>query len=854
MKTGYRSACVLVVAALLALVPSRSASQEDSPSQQTVITAAGPQYGAGAVHRWMLGAHYRNLWVTPIRVEVLDLQSMAGGLTPIRIGGGMQTRSLRFLGADGREYLFRSVDKDPSPILDPILLETMVQDVLQDAISAAHPFGALVAAPLLDAVGILHVDPRLRVMPDDPSLGEFRGEFAGILGLVEERPDENEGDRTAFRGTSRVVGSERLMELIDAGPGDRVNARAFLEARLVDVFLGDWDRHRGQWRWATFASGEERTWLPVPRDRDYAFAKFDGLLPRIAGFYVEQFVRFGEEYPSIARLHWNARDIDRRFLAELDRTAWDSVGASIQTRLTDEVIEQAVRQLPPEIHAINGQALGDALRARRDELPDAWAEFYGILSDKVDVHATHANEIATVDRTEGGALLVTVTAPDVSERPYFSRYFEPGETREVRLYLRGGDDSVVVRGDAEAAILVRVIGGQGDDRFEVVGAGTGLRLYDAEGANEVFGREAPSLNEQAFDEWEWTEDDKDEPLDWGGWTYPVFWSSFSSDLGLFVGGGARVQRHGFRKTPYASSFDIRGGYAPSIAKGRFEFAGRMHSENSPRFWTVGARVSRLDVLHYYGLGNESATGPQTFHEVDLTSASGSLGLGIAPSASLDFSLAATIERSSTRPGTGRYFGTLGEVYGGGSFVELGLGAQVTFDPWSHAKDTGNRLRVRLHGDVTPAAFDVARTFGRVGGEVSVLMASSPWPRLAVNLRAGAQDVMGRFPWYAAAFIGGSSTVRGLDEQRYAGDAATWTSGEVRLRAWTPRFVVPIAVGIFGFSDMGRVWSDGASPGGWHRTAGGGVYLQPFGQPYIVRLAAGWGEDATKVFVGLGLPY
>ena len=56
-----------------------------------------------------------------------------------------------------------------------------VDDLVQDGISAAHPFGALVAAPLLDAVGVLHVDPQLRVMPDDPRLGEFRAEFAGML-------------------------------------------------------------------------------------------------------------------------------------------------------------------------------------------------------------------------------------------------------------------------------------------------------------------------------------------------------------------------------------------------------------------------------------------------------------------------------------------------------------------------------------------------------------------------------------------------------------------------------------------------------------------------------------------------
>ena len=134
----------------------------------------------------------------------------------------MQTQSLRFMGADGREYAFRSVDKDPSPVLDSILRGTVVADLVQDGISAAHPFGALVAAPLLEAVGVLHVDPQLRVMPDDPALGEFREQFAGMLGLIEERPDENEGERTSFAGTERVISSENLTDRLEDGPEDRV--------------------------------------------------------------------------------------------------------------------------------------------------------------------------------------------------------------------------------------------------------------------------------------------------------------------------------------------------------------------------------------------------------------------------------------------------------------------------------------------------------------------------------------------------------------------------------------------------------------------------------------------------------
>ncbi|MBD0321207.1 MAG: hypothetical protein ICV87_12780, partial [Gemmatimonadetes bacterium] len=68
----------------------------------------GATYRAGRMHRTVLGSGYRVLWQTPVAVEMLDMASFGGGLTPTRTGGDFSTRSLRFRGADGREYVFRS--------------------------------------------------------------------------------------------------------------------------------------------------------------------------------------------------------------------------------------------------------------------------------------------------------------------------------------------------------------------------------------------------------------------------------------------------------------------------------------------------------------------------------------------------------------------------------------------------------------------------------------------------------------------------------------------------------------------------------------------------------------------------
>jgi len=45
-------------------------------------------------------------------------------------------------------------------------------------------------------------------------------------------------------------------------------------------------------------------------------------------------------------------------------------------------------------------------------------------------------------------------------------------------------------------------------------------------------------------------------------------------------------------------------------------------------------------------------------------------------------------------------------------------------------------------------------------------------------------------------------------------------------------------GVFGLADAGRVWSDGASEGAWHKAFGGGVWLEALGMAISVAYAKG----------------
>src|SRR5215475_15122509 len=107
----FRHASPLVRAATIAFTISAvaQAQQPSAPPQRTAAgqlkpsigpaapgesasVVAGPRYEAGPILRWFDGDAYRDLWITPVRVPVLNLQTFVpGGLKPVKEGGGMQT-------------------------------------------------------------------------------------------------------------------------------------------------------------------------------------------------------------------------------------------------------------------------------------------------------------------------------------------------------------------------------------------------------------------------------------------------------------------------------------------------------------------------------------------------------------------------------------------------------------------------------------------------------------------------------------------------------------------------------------------------------------------------------------------
>lgn len=842
--------CVVLVSFLSFQVPLNLGGFDGDSSKDTRIAVAGEKYKASGFHKWFLGKDYRDLWAMPIEVSLLNLQRFAGGLEPQFRFGRKQTLGLALKGADGRSYSFRGLDKDPTTLLPPSFAETLAARILQDQTVASHPAGAVIVPLLAEAAEVLHTEPRLVLMPDDPGLKEFQNDFAGVLGTIEEYPTAASDAHSGTFGATEIISSAEMWKRMLANPETRVDSEAFLRARLLDILIGDWDRHSSQWRWAK--TPEDPQWQPIPEDRDQAFSRYEGIVLSWVRMRHPELLKFRASYPGLEGMILVGAEVDRKVLTGLERSAWTDVSSRVQERLTDAVIDEAVRRMPQEYYELNGEMLARQLKNRRDKLLDVAEDYYKLLAAEVDVHCTDQADFVKIECNPDGDLLVNVSLDTQGETPaetYYSRKFVRDETNEVRIYLHAGNDRVISEGQAKRRILVRVIGEEGsnvvDDskggKIHFYGSPTNNRLiegYDSEFESRPHKR--PEQN---------PENPLREPRDWGRRTSPQLWPGFSTDIGLFLGGGILTTRYGFRKIPYASRHLFRAGYATIARTGRFEYEGSFPRENSSLYRMLSARVSGIEILRFYGIGNETSSDEsEDFYKIRQAMISLFPAARYLFSPQLEVYGGPEIKFSFLKDDPNTLLGQL-RPYGVGDFGQFGLRLGMRYDSRDPSRATSPGFRLRAEGFLYPHAWNVYRVFGGIEGDVAGYL--PVFGRVVFALRGGGKKVYGTYPYQEAAYLGGKSTIRGFARDRFAGDASLYGNAELRLTLGKAVLVLPGEVGVFGLADMGRVFVRGESSNKWHSSYGGGLFFSVLDLSTIFSITVATCEERTSVYFMAG---
>ena len=852
-------------------MPDGSSEAQESTtrgSERPVSVAPAPNYRAEGFKEKLLGAGWRELWVTPASAPIFDMDRFAGGLKFLERGGGMQTLSLHFVEKNGwREYQFRSVNKYPLiQAMPPAVRGTPAGDIIQDQVSHLMPAAPLLLPPLLEAIGVLHVKPGLYVMHDDPKLGIYRDTFAMMLGTVELSPQEAPKDEPGFAGSKKIQGTEKFLESLEESRAHRLDEKELFAARLVDFLVNDTDRGPDNMRFARFGEKGDYRWRPLPRDRDRAFTDAGGWLVKFVMRPVyPKLVEFSPEY-NLEGLTFTGHEIDRRLLQTLTKRDAEDIALRVQRAITDGVIEQVIAQLPAEWRQRTAAParLRSILRTRRDNIPEIADEFYAWLATEVDMHATDEDELAQVERHPDGRLTLTIAGRGdaTGTEPYVRRTFYPAETNEVRVYLHGGKDRATVKGSSNDAIIVRVIGGGGDDVLEDLTSGSGVRFYDEKGENRFVTAKSTKVSTR-----EWTPPKEgagvgfDSPWrpDWGGSTGFGPSIGFANGGGLVLGGGPRYKMNGFRRLPHR--IEAGANVLMGLGNGRpgANLKVDYRAENSPVVLLLNARATRFEAFSFRGFGNDTpeltderarvnqnlvAIEPLYVYQVGWRSREGvgdAIMLNEATKSGL-LPLHGTISAGpvvywtdALPPSISPY---AAEVFNGRD-VEGRIGARLLMDvdqtSSAAVPDRGWTLQSELTG--YPAVWDLNDSFGTaaLSGAVYVPL---PGEGTHFAVRAGGAVASDRTPILHSPAIGGRHTLRGYSWRRYTGERTAYGSAELRVPTGSVPLFIRWKMGVFGLADIGRVWFDGESDGGWHKGYGGGVWLSTLGQTFSVAYARG----------------
>jgi len=785
---------------------------------------------ASHLKRIMLGEHYRKEWACVVDLPILNMDTEAGGLTAEKMGGGIQTKSLRLKGVDGKEYVLRSVDKDPSKALPPEFKGTFATAFLQDQISSSNPFGAIVVAQLAESAGIFHTKPRLVYVPASTRLGEFQKAFANTLCLLEERPSGDKANPD-FGYSGNIVNSEKLFQKLSSNPDDRVDQNAFLKGRVFDMLKGDWDRHEDQWLWAAFTYDGLTYYKPIPRDRDQAFAKLDGVIPSIATkkWAVRQSKNFDNKVRDLNGLNMSGYYLDKRFINQLTLNEWLETAANLQASLTDEAIESAVKAMPDEIFAISGPNIISKLKRRRDDLKEYATRYYKFLSEEVYITGSEQKEIFEIRRLNNDSTMVTVYKPkkNGNQEVIFERVFLKEETRELRLYGFGGNDEFRLDGDVKKGMLVRIIGGKGSDNVvdssSVDGWSKKTKIYDNE-SDIVYGK--PKEGRQYISDDTLKNDFQRKAFRYD-WLAPKLAPGYNPDDGVYLGGGIVFKKQKFGKAPYGSMQSVWGNYA--IATGAYNFWYDGIFKEAVGKWDLhlDAKVNGPNyVRNYYGMGNETkkVVDDRDYYRVrsndhSITSSlekqfgkHHNFGFGVGyQSIKLKEDASRIVSRSSHGLDStdferknygvahvGYQFSTLDAAFYHTRGVKIEAGAKYTMN------------------------FKDSKEFGQLYSESSVFFSTGPW---TAALRGGvATNVGNNYEFYQANTLGGTSNLRGYRRDRFSGKTSVYNNTEVRYKIGNYNgYIFRGQFGLLSFFDNGRVWVPGENSNTWHCGYGGGFW-------------------------------
>lgn len=849
---------------------------EFSESTKTVpITSDEDKLNKTGFYKFLWGERYRSYFGQPVTAKIAILDTLYSGLKITQKGGGHQSFSARLEDADEKEYAMRGLEKNALKFLkfkipgiayvEEDFKGTVVETLVYDFFSTTHPYMQLVVNPLAKSIDVNHANTQLYYLPKQPGFKFLGPEYGDQLYFIEERPmmaqkdyegynrsnPKEEGEIVNFESTTDVL------EKLNRSEKYSIDQRAYIRARLFDMLIGDWDRHDDQWRWAQYEVNEDDVrFIPIPRDRDAAFSKFEGVAIPLIKMVVPD-VRFWQSYDTnIKDVKWfngEGNNLDRALLNKYDTSVWVEEAKIIQSQMTDDIIEEAFNRLPVEVQDDASKDIKEKLKGRLKNLDDIARRYGDRMQEIVTIHATHKDDKIEITRMPEGKTKVVLKRlkSDAPNPVFFERTFDRKETKELWIYGLNDDDVFEVSGKGDHEIMLRLIGGYGDDVFDIKNRKK-LKVYDwrhekAEFTDKTPAKQFTPLYETNTYFWRYFRENNNVLLPNLG---------FNTDDGVFLGASDTYTNMGFNGEDFRYKHFLSANYYFNFRAVEVEYEGTF-ANIIPNwdFDVMGYYTSEKFGTNFFGYGNETtydkdAVG-KNYNRARIEQIKLRTGISYR---SIHFH--ALFENFKVEENPNRLFNSTdfdGPFYKNQNYI--GAEANILYEN-ADARDFPTRglyfearLGYKKNLNLDNNQFGYASL--RLGFDRKLIESGD----LVLGSTAEVKTNFGEdFLFYHAPSIGGDSGLRGFRDERFTGKTSFYQSTDLKWRIKEyVTIVTPITIGLYGGFDYGRVWMPGEESNTWHNSVGGGFWL---GSLNAFSVNAGYfvsDEDAI-IQIGLGFGF
>ena len=813
------------------------------------------------LYNFLWGRHYRDYYSKKIEAANLELDTLYGGVKVDRAGGGHQTKSLRLETPNNNQYVIRALKKSGVRFLQAVAFKNqyVVDDFtgsyadkfLLDFYTTSHPYTPLVIGPMADNLGIRHTTPRLFYIPKQSTLNNFNENFGDELYYLEDRPMETE------ENPNKVIGTDEVIHHFAKDEKYKMDEKAWIKARLFDMLIGDWDRHQDQWK---FEARKENGWViysPIPKDRDQAFAKYDGFIMGILMDFPElkHMQTFDNQIKNVKWFNREPYPLDLIFAKNSVEKDWLDVAGFIQDHLTESDIRTAFKKLPKEVQDNVSEDLIQKLLIRKKDLPKYALQYFRILQQKVILTGTNKKDKFVISRLPHNQTEVAIFRLKKSgEELISSKVYSGALTKTILLYGLDGKDQFEVKGKQKASIKIRLLGGLDADTY-MVSNPKKINVYDYKSQPNFF----EGINGSRV---RLTDDYDINQYNYKSAKYNVFTTfmnfGFNPDDAVSVGGNAVYTVYDFIKNPFAQRHHFAVNYFTGTNGYELSYQAEFPLLSSNWFYGLETRLSSSHYIrNFFGIGNESVNPKdlygERFNNVRAREFLFSPSINYNKNAA-SFSAKLKYEVLKVDKTADRYIALPGVVDDDVFSAKQFGGADLSFNYENYDSKVNPKLGMKLDARVfyNMNIYETFKNYTSLETGLGFLHYLTPNQRLVWSSYAKAKWLLGSgYEFYQMANLGGNQDLRGFRFNRFYGNNSFYQTTDLRYEVGKIKnSVLPLSYGFFGGFDLGRVWNPNEISNKWHNSYGGGFWLNAV-DAISANLSYFQSSDGGRVVVGIG---